>query len=269
MKRKGRAADFRNGPDAGLTERTIRVLEGVVNAGEAVGPRGLSRILQMDRSAVSRILLRLGRIGVLERRPDGYVPGSRLFAMARVVTALDTLSEDVSTVLGALVDRYDETCYVCTFSGGVAAFTHEIQSTKPLRFVAELGRPVPLHAGAAGRAILAGLGPRQAADLLGSDPLPAITANTITDPARLLELVSEDRTRGYSVSIEERVPGGAAVAAPFFDRSQRCQGSVVFSAPLSRLNPGTIEEIGAAVADVGQTLSRRLGAHDGGGGGDT
>jgi IclR family acetate operon transcriptional repressor len=257
-----RSAESLDGPEAGLSERTIRVVEAVVNAGVAVGPRGLARLLGMDRSAVSRILLGLGRIGVLERLPDGYVPGSRLFAMARVVTALDTLSEDVSTVLGALVDRYDETCYVCTFSGGVAAFTHEIQSTKPLRFVAELGRPVPLHAGAAGRAILAGLGPRQATELLGAAPLPAITDNTVTDPARLLELLSEDRARGYSVSIEERVPGGAAIATPFFDRSQRCQGSVVFSAPLSRLDPDSIDEIGAAVADVGQTLSRRLGARD-------
>lgn len=262
------ARDSQNGPGAGLAERTIRVVEAVANAGGPVGPRGLSRVLEIERSAISRILLGLGQMGVFERRPDGYIPGSRLFAMARVLTALDTFSEDVSTVLGALVERYDETCYVCTFSGGVAAYTHEIQSTQPLRFVTELGRPVPLHAGAAGRAILAGLGPRLAAELLGSEPLPAITANTITEPARLLELVSQDRARGYSISIEERVPGGAAVAAPFFDRSQRCQGSVVFSAPLSRLDQASMDEIGAAVADVAETLSRRLGARGEDGGGD-
>jgi IclR family acetate operon transcriptional repressor len=247
----------------GLTERTIVVVEAVVNASEAVGPRGLARILEMDRSAVSRILLVLGRMGVLERRIDGYVPGSRLYAMSRVLTALDTFSEDVSTILGALVERYDETCYICTFSGHVASFTHEIQSTQPLRFVAELGRPVPLHAGAAGRAILAGLGPKHAAELLGSGPLPAITTNTITNPAQVLELVVQDRSRGFTVSIEERVPGGAAVAAPFFDKNQQCQGSVVFSAPLSRLDKENIGEIGASVAAVANTLSRRLGARAG------
>lgn len=262
------ARDPQSNSSPGLTERTIRVVEAVVNAGEPVGPRGLSRVLDMDRSAVSRILLGLERMSVLERRPGGYAPGSRLFTLARVLTALDTFAEDVATVLGALVERYDETCYVCTFSGGVAAFTHEIQSTKPLRFVAELGRPVALHAGAGGRAILAGLGPQLAAELLGTDPLPVITPNTITDPARLVELVSQDRARGYSVSIEERVPGGAAVAAPFFDRSQRCQGSVVFSAPLSRLDLDSIDDIGAAVAEVAETLSRKLGARGENGGGD-
>lgn len=253
-------SDLERGSGAGLTERSMRVVEAVVNAGEPVGPRGLSRVLGMDRSAVSRILLRLGRMGMLERASSGYVPGWRLLALARVLGALDTFSEDVSSLLGELVERYDETCYVCTFSGGVAAFTHEIQSTQPLRFVTELGRPVPLHAGAAGRAILAGVSPRVAGELLGSDRLPTITANTVTEPARLLELAAQDRARGYSVSIEERVPGGAAVAAPFFDRSERCQGSVVFSAPLSRLDQDNVGEIGQAVSDVAQTLSRRLGA---------
>jgi DNA-binding IclR family transcriptional regulator len=244
----------------GLTERTIRVLEGVVDAGEPVGPRGLARVVGFDRSAVGRILRALEDMGMLERRPEGYVPGSRLFALARVLSARDTFSEYVAAILGRLVEQFDETCYVCTLHGDVAVFTHEIQSSKPLRFVVELGRPVPLHAGAAGRAILSGLDPDVAAALLGTDPLPALTPRTLRRPERLLAVAEEDRLRGYSVSIEERVPGGASVAAPFFDRSGRCQGSVVFTTPLSRLDAGAVDDIGRAVAAAAQALSGRLGA---------
>ncbi|MPZ54439.1 MAG: helix-turn-helix domain-containing protein [Acidimicrobiia bacterium] len=242
-------------PDSTLTERSLRVVEAVVNAGEPVGPRGLARVLGLDRSTVGRILARLEQMGMLERVSKGYVPGWRLFTLARVLTAIDPVSNDVVSVLERLVHRYDETCYLCTFSGGVAAFTHEVQSTKPLRFVAELGHPVPLHAGAGGRAILAGLDPQMAAELLGKGRLPTWGPNTMTDPAELLDLASRDRIRGYSVSFEERVPGGGAVAAPFFDRRQRCLGSVVFSAPLSRLDHAIIPEIGEAVVEVAETLS--------------
>lgn len=244
----------------GLTERTIRVLEGVVDAGEPVGPRGLARMVGFDRSAVSRILRNLEEMGMLERRPEGYVPGSRLFALARVLSALDTFSEYVASILGRLVEEFDETCYVCTLHGDVAVFTHEIQSSKPLRFVVELGRPVPLHAGAAGRAIISGLDPEAAAAILGPDLLPALTPNTVRDPERLLAMAEEDRLRSYSVSIEERVPGGASVAAPFFDRSGRCQGSVVFTTPLTRLDPDAVDDIGRAVAAAARALSERLGA---------
>lgn len=252
--------DYPGSEPTGLTRRTIRVVEAVVNAGEAVGPRGLARVVGIDRSAVSRILQNLEEIGVVERTPDGYVPGSRLFALARVLSAVDTFPEYVATILGRLVERFDETCYVCTFQGDVPVFTHEIQSSKPLRLVVELGKPVPLHAGAAGRAILAGLDPEVAADLLGPEPLPGVTPHTIRDPDRLLEIAAEDRTRGYSVSYEERVPGGSSVAAPFFDRRQRCQGSVVFTSPLSRLDRKSVDEIGRAVAQAARALSERLGA---------
>lgn len=242
-----------------LTHRILRVIEAVVDAGAPVGPRGLARLTGIDRSAVGRILQQLGDLDVFERRPEGYVPGPRLFVLGRILSALDALPNAVRPLLGRLVAQFDETCYICALHGDVAVFTHEIQSSKPLRFVVELGRPVPLHAGAAGRAILAGLTPKEAAALIGTSPLPASTPNTMVYPQRILEQAAIDRERGYSVSTEERVSGGASVAAPFFDHTNRCQGSVVFTAPLTRFDPDATAEIGRAVADTARDLSNRLG----------
>ena len=244
----------------GMAERMMAVVEAVVDAGAPVGPRGLARTTGIDRSAVGRILQQLEELDVLERVPDGYRPGPRLFALGRVLAALDTLPDVVRPILESLVDTFDETCYVCALHGDVAVFIHEIQSAKPLRFVVELGMPVPLHAGAAGRAILTGLPPEEASALLGAGPLEALTPATITDRDHLLDVAEADRRRGYSVSLEERVPGGASVAAPFFDQRGRCQGSVVFTTPLSRLDRARLDEIGMAVRDAADTLSNRLGA---------
>lgn len=249
--------DQRSSTDS-LTERTVRVMEAVVDAAEPVGPRGLARALDIDRSAVGRILQQLADLDVLERQADRYVPGPRLFTMARVLEARDTLPVAIGPVLGTLVDRFDETCYACAYHGGVAVFTHEVQSTKPLRFVAELGHPVPLHAGAAGRAILAGLDHEGVRLALGDGPLPKLAPGTITDPEAILRLAVKDRARGYAVSREERVVGGAAIAAPFFDHAGRCQGSVVFTTPLSRLDVVQVDEIGQAVGEAARALSARL-----------
>ena len=241
-----------------LIDRTIAVLEAVLAAGEPVGPRGLGRATGIDRSAVGRILQQLADIDVLARRGDGYVPGPRLFTMARVLMSLDDLPTAANSVLASLVERFDETCYVCVRHGDSAVFLYEAQSSKPLRYVVELGRPVPLHAGGAGRAILAGVGAVEAADLI-SGSLDPLTPNTITDRRALLHLAASDRERGFSVSFEERVEGGVAVGAPFFGPSGTCQGSVVFTAPVSRVTEADVETIGAAVRDAAATLSARLG----------
>jgi len=175
-----------------LASRVVTVIEAVVDAGEPVGPRGLARMVGIDRSAVSRILQQLTALDVLERRPDGYVPGHRLFTLGRVLGALDTLPNAVQPILEDLVATFNETCYLCTLRGNSAVFLYEVQSSRPLRLVAELGKAVPIHAGAAGRAILAGLPVEEARALLGRGPLPAITANTVRSTRKLMEMAAED-----------------------------------------------------------------------------
>jgi IclR family acetate operon transcriptional repressor len=237
----------------------VTVIEAVVDAGEPVGPRGLARVTGIDRSAVSRILQQLAELSVLDRHPEGYVPGPRLFTLARVLGAQDTLPNAVRPILEGLVEKFDETCYVCTLLGNSAVFLYEVQSSHPLRLVVELGKAVPIHAGAAGRAILSGMPAEEARRILGKGPLPAITPNTIRSVRRLLEQAVEDGRRGYSYSREERVEGGTSVAAPFFDHSGHCQGSVVFTAPLTRFDPTRVEAVGRQVAAAAAELSERLG----------
>jgi IclR family acetate operon transcriptional repressor len=241
-------------------ERVVRVVEGLVDAGAPVGPRALARQTGIDRSAVGRILQQLALLGVLTRENGGYAPGPRLFALTRVLAASDTFPAAANAVLNDLVDRFDETCYVCVLHGDAVVFLHECQSSKPLRFVVDLGQPVALHAGAAGRAILAGLPRSEAEALIGTDPLERHTDQTFTDPAALLDMAADERKLGYTVSRGERVEGGLAIAAPFFDGSGACQGSIVFTSPLSRHDERLTATIGDAVAAAARTLSARLGA---------
>ncbi|MDH3248537.1 MAG: IclR family transcriptional regulator [Acidimicrobiia bacterium] len=245
------------------TAKIWRVVEGVVDSDEPVGPRGLGRKIHLDRSAVGRMLRHLAAIDVLHRSRDGYVPGPRLITLGRVLAARDKLPDEVEPILADLVARFDETCYACAFHGDVAVFTHEIQSSKPLRLVVELGRPVPLYAGAAGRAILSALAEGHVREIVGTEPLPRLGRGTLTTLDEILAAAATDRERGYSVSFEERVPGGAAVAAPFFGSAGTCQGSLVFTSPVARMDDLDVVEIGEAVAAAASMLSGRLGHEQG------
>lgn len=240
--------------------RMILVLESLVDAGEPVGPRALARSTGIDRSAVGRILQQMVVLGVLIAEDGKYQPGPRLFALGRSLSAVDTLPTAASSVLASLVGEYDETSYVCVLHGRAVVFLYESQSSKPVRYVVDLGRPVPLYAGAAGRAILAGVAESTARELLGSGPLQKLTQNTVFDVDDLMVMRAADVSVGYSVSMEERVEGGAAVASPFFDSTGACQGSVVLTVPLTRFAEIDREQIGAALRTAAAVLSSRLGA---------
>jgi DNA-binding IclR family transcriptional regulator len=154
-----------------LLARATAVTEAIVAAGEPVGPRALARATGIDRSAVGRILRQLAELGILTAENGSYSPGARLFKIGRVLSALDTLPAAANAALSSLVDEFDETSYVCTWQENSAVFLYEGQSSKPLRYVIELGRPVPLHAGAAGRAILSGLPAETVRELFSGDGL--------------------------------------------------------------------------------------------------
>ena len=242
--------------------RIATVLEVLAATDGGVGPRALARDTGIDRSAVSRLLRQLAEVGlaVPSEIPGRYAVGPRLFAIAGAVAARDDLRTAARPALQALAGRFNETTYLATLENESVVYRDVIESTQPIRYVAELGAPSALHAGAAGRAILAGMSePAFDAWLAGAELAP-LTPETITDAAALRASRSIDVGRGFAVSRGERVPGGAAVAAPFVDGSGRVRGSLVVSLPTERLTRGREAEIGAAATRIAQELSQRLGA---------
>ena len=242
--------------------RIAVVLEALATTDDGVGPRALARDTGIDRSAISRLLRQLADVGlaVPAEIPGRYAIGPRLFAIGGAVTSRDELRAAARPVLEALAARSDETSYVAVLENQQVVYRDVIETTQPLRYVAALGIPSPLHAGAAGRSILAGMDGPAFESWLATATLEPLTANTITRAATLRAARADDVARGYAVSRGERVPGGAAVAAPFVDATGRVRGSLVVSMPAERLTPGREADVGAQVLVLAGQLSRRLGA---------
>lgn len=249
-------------PAAGAASRLVTLIEAVAAAPVSVGVRELSRSTGIDKSAVSRLLAQLQRLGIVEQAPQmqgRYVIGPRLFTIGALVAARDTLTMAARPVMRRLVDVVDESCYLAVLEQGELVFRDKADCLKPIRYVLEMGRPMPIHAGAGGRAVLAGMDPEAAASLLRGTVLEKVTPRTVSDVDTLVAMAAEDRRVGYSVSFGERVIGGAAVAAPYFTGDGSCRGALVLTVPSERLDPERAPELGAAVADAAAQLSARLG----------
>jgi IclR family acetate operon transcriptional repressor len=249
--------------------RIALILEALATTEGGVGVRALARSTGIDRSAVGRLLRQLADAGlaVPAEVPGRYAIGPRLFAIGGAVTSRDELRSAARPSLEALGARFNETSYLAALEGDRVMYRDVVESTQPIRYVAELGVPSPLHAGAAGRAILAGLsGPAFEAWLAAADLVP-LTPATVTDPAALTSVRAADAARGYAASRGERFPGGAAVAAPFVDATGRVRGSLVVTCPEARLPAAREAEIAAVLVVMAGQLSWRLGAVDAGGAG--
>lgn len=229
--------------------------------------RSLARETGIDRSAVGRLLRQLTELGVASVGPvpGRYVIGPRLYALAGAIASRDEIRSAAKPYLEAVAARFNETSYLAVLEADRVVYRDRIESRQPIRYVVDIGEPAPLHAGAAGRSILAGMTEPQFEAWLAGATLVRVTEATPRSRGELRRRRADDRARGYSVSRGERVPGGAAVAAWFRDADDRVVGSLVVTCPLERLTGEREAEIGNALAAISGALSWRLGERRGNG----
>lgn len=241
--------------------KVVVLLEAVAMSELGIGVRQLARDTGTDKSAVSRLLQQLEALDVVEQASatGAFTAGPRLFALAAGLRRRDSLWRAAEPVLRGLAEQFNESCYLTTREDDSVVFRERVESTHTIRYVIEHGQKSPLHAGAGGRAILSGLPAAEVESLLLARQLERVTPATVVDAARVAHQVASDREQGYSISRGERVPGGCAIAAPYFGATGECRGSLVYTCPSERFDLARAPQVAAAVVSAASRLSTRLG----------
>lgn len=241
--------------------KVLKLLEALAIYESGVGVRELARDIGIDKSAISRLFDQLCEFGLAEQdQASGrFRAGPGLFGLAAKIHSRDTLWQAAEPILRDLATHFNETCYLATRELDEIVFREKIDCTHTVRYVIDSGERAKLNAGAGGRAVLLGLPADEVEQIMRRTGLPSITPKTITDPDELRRQVSEDRKRGYSMSMGERVASGCAVAAPYYRADGTCLGSLVFTCPAERFDVRRAPQIADAVVGASQLLSQRLG----------
>ena len=122
-----------------------------------------------------------------------------------------------------------------------------------------IGRRVPLHAAAAGKAILA-----VSADSLlrerASAGLERLTARTLTSADSLERELSKIRKQGFAVDNEEYELGVVCVAAAIIGADGDAAGALSISGPTERMRVANLTLLGALVRRHAAEASIEIGA---------
>lgn len=254
-------------PDGGaglksVVSKIIPILEAVASADDGIGVREIARRTGIDKSAVSRLLKQFQELNVVDQSEVSgrFYVGPRLEAIGAMMRDRNTVWSQAAPILRQLSERFDETCYLVMREGSQARFKERIDSRQTIRYVIEENEVSPLHAGAGGRAILAGMQPEEVDAYLAEATLGRVTDGTVTSKTAIRDMADRDRSRGHSVSAGERVVGGVGVAAPFFRADGYCMGAILWTCPALRRTDEAVEQACVEVTRAARELSRRLGA---------
>jgi len=216
------------------------------------GVRELAETLGGSRSTVNRILQGLTEQGLAARDANGnYTAGQRLRVLANRLLDRHPLLGSARSIIDTLARSCDATALLALYdpSAGRCFVAMVTMAPGPVRYNLGPGTVIPLHAGAAGRAILAELG----IDAVDEAALTAFTEDTVTDRAGLERILADDLAAGYTISVGQHFALAAGVAAPF--RFGGLLGAVSVTRPRFDTTDDDLRRFVPQVQDAARRLS--------------
>lgn len=244
--------------------RTVELLELLAARGDR--PARLQELadeLGVPRSSMYALLQTLISRGWVRTDATGSLYGIGIHALLTGTSYLDSdpRVRAVRPYLDEASEALGETIHMARLDGRDVAYLATRESHEYLRTISRVGRRLPAHAGALGKALLA---ERRDAEL-PEGPYEALTANTRTTRDSLAADLAEVRARGYSVDREEGVLG--IVGFGFALRYDiPAQDAISCSVPVARLSARHEERIVAVMREIRVKIEATVPGGTGGGG---
>lgn len=227
-------SDTKSGGGVAAVERAIAVLNAFRAGDSSLSLNELARRTGMYKSTILRLLSTLVREHCIVRLDDGsYQLGSMLLHWGGLYQAALRLDDHVPPILRKLVQETEEGASFFTREGDHRVCLFRVDSPRSIRDHIRTGDLVPLDKGAAGRVL------------------------TVFDPG--LASGSKPPAQPYIITIGEREPDIAAIAAPVFGPQKRLRGALALSGPAARFSDDLIPAMSARLLAAAADLTRRLG----------
>ena len=239
-------------PAGQLVERVLDVLEFLSGFPAGLSLTEICRRRGLAKSAGHRILTGLVECGFVEQdeSSEHYRYTLKTTAIGFRYLAESGITDLCQPILNALAAKTGELSRLVIASGDTLTWVAKAQGALfGLRYDADIGRPVVLHATAVGRAWLMTLDEEEAVRIVrkhGFSIPTRFNRSIVTDEPTLRAELCVSRKRGYGLACEEGEAGMVAIACPIFfpqGLHTRAVGTVSVAGPVVRIPPARAAEI--------------------------
>jgi len=225
----------------------MRVLEAFGDESLRTTVSEIAATLNFSRPAVRRILLTFERMGYVRQDHGTWTLTPRVLEIGEGFFVGNSLPEMAQPFLRELAERTEESAALSVFDGRDVVHIARVEVRRIMSHTIRVGSRLPAHATAMGKVLLGGLEPATLDAYFQGPPREAYTTTTITDEQTLRDRIAEDRTRGYSISVEELEAGMLAAAVPVKSRD----GSVLAAlSSTSTTNRSSVEKLESQIVPM-------------------
>jgi IclR family acetate operon transcriptional repressor len=222
------------------------------------GVRALEEITRIPKATAQRLLDALERRGYVQKERGRYALAVGTVRLARGFLAGDNLAAVALPVLQQLTALSGETCGLYIRQGFDRILVQRVESPHPLRHHSPIGVRLPLHIGASGHVLCAGMPDdllHRYLETLG--PIRLASGEELSKK-ELLSRIHQVRLQGYAMRFDERFAGIGSVAAPVIRGDNTVVATINIAGPSSRLSAGRMNQLAPEVTRAAEEISQKL-----------
>ncbi len=243
------------------TEKALKILLAFTPYNHEMGTLELSKILNIHKSTVSRLLHVLTTYGFLQQNPSTkkYFLGR---SAAQIGDAsVKSLNNAIVTIsqpyLNKLSEALGESVALEVLSGNEVILSGHVEGQKHIRFSFRLGELVPINVAAGAKAILAFCDTQKVNQFL-KRKFVRFNDHTIVSKKAYRDQLEEIKKTAIAYDHGERYEDSHAIATPIFNHEGNPVAAVVIAGPAFRMTPRFLEEAIAPLKKTAHEISRRL-----------
>ena len=221
----------------------------------------VAEVTALPRATARRALLTLREEGYVEADGRLFRPLPRVLELGYARLSGMSVDELARPHLTRLAERVRESASVAVLSGEDISYVARVATRRIMQVNITVGTRFPAYATSMGRVLLAGLPDAERAARLAASPPQPLTRFTVTDPARLAEILEDVARDGYALVDQELEEGLRSIAAPVRDARGRVVAAVNVSTHVGRDEPDRAhEQILPALLEAAARISADLAA---------
>lgn len=242
-------------------ERIFQVMEILADNGE-MGLMELSAALGLHKSTVHRLLMSLIYMGYAKQNEatQKYMLSYKVVSMAGKVLERTDILQVAKPYLERLSDISGEAVHLVQREENNILYIYKIEAkVGTIRMVSHVGMVHPMYCSGVGKAIMATLPEDEVKQIWNESIIEKKTDKTITDYAKMQEILEEVRENGYALDDEENEKGVRCIAACLYGHQREVKYAFSISGPTSRMTKERVKELSVDMLKVQEELSRELG----------
>jgi DNA-binding IclR family transcriptional regulator len=234
--------------------RALEVLD-CFNGKEPLALKEIGARTGLPESSLFRVLLTLEKHGYLRQAVDGTYQLAPKLRFGWLIEQGNALRDRIRPELERLAQRFNETASMAYLYDDRIHVLDSIETFHEIRMSNRIGRVLPPHCSAMGKAITAFQERTLAEQIVEVYGLTRRTDHTITDRARLFDEFAEIRHSGIACDREESVLGGICYSAALRPAGKQVLAAISLSTPIVRMTPERDAETRKAILETAQRAS--------------